>query len=421
MAFGMRAKASVVSRVGGAVLLCLVAGCTGAGSGTSSAAGRAGGCDSPGVTANSIKVGLIYPDTGGMGPTFATARGGFEARIDLANAQGGINGRQVQVVWGDDQGDPSINLVTARDLVQGSGVFALSELTTAASGSAAYLSSAGVPVAGLAVEPVWSQYDNMFSTSYEVAEEGSVSTYGRFVAAKGGTKAVVVEASNSPASRATTNGIIQSLTGAGVQVVARLSYTVGVTSLTQLASAIAASKADVLVGQLGGTNLVDVLGATRQAGLTFKIVVSDTVYDSALLARDGAKLAGVTTYIAYLPFESTAPALTTFRDAIRRFSPEIDNPDQSVVVGAYGEADLLLRGLEVAGACPTRAGFITNLRNVHDFTAAGIIPAGVDLSTNRGLPSVCQTFLTVNAQGTAFQIDKAPNGDEEWCGTRIGA
>ncbi|ADP82191.1 ABC transporter substrate-binding protein [Pseudofrankia inefficax] len=413
MAFGLGRKASVA---GAATLLCLAAGCAG----SSADAGRAGPCHSPGVSAGAIKVGLVYPDTGALAAAFATARGGFEARIDLANQQGGVHGRRVEVVWGDDAGALSGNLAVAQDLVQKSGVFALAELTTVASGSAPYLAKAGVPVVGLATEPSWSQYDNMFSTSYDVSDQKSISTYGDFIAAHGGKKAAIVEDQGSPATRAATNTLITSLTAAGIQVVARIPYTAGVTSAVQTASKIEVSRADVLIGELGADSISEIVAATHQAGLRLKVVLSGSVYDKTLLARYGADLAGMTAYITHLPFESNAPAVTTFRSAVRRFSPEIDDPDQSVVLGSYGQADLLLRGLEVAGACPTRQAFITNLRSVHDFNAAGFLPGGIDLSTNRGSPTVCLAFLTVNAQGTAFEIDQAPDGKEQWCGTRLG-
>lgn len=102
-----------------------------------------------------------------------------------------------------------------------------------------------------------------------------------------------------------------------------------------------------------------------------------------------------------------------------RFAPETQDPNQSVVLGAYASADLLVHGLQTAGACPTRTAFITNLRATHNYNAAGLVPGGIDLGTNKGVPNVCLTFVTVNSAGTAFQLDPSPNGGEQWCGTRL--
>jgi hypothetical protein len=55
----------------------------------------------------------------------------------------------------------------------------------------------------------------------------------------------------------------------------------------------------------------------------------------------------------------------------------------------------------VAGDCPSRAAFLTNLRAVHDYHGAGLLAAPVDLS-KIGQLDVCRHFVQVNATGTAY-------------------
>nr|MDT0666117.1 ABC transporter substrate-binding protein [Micromonospora sp. DSM 115978] len=147
---------------------------------------------SPGVTADEIEIGLIYPDSGPLAGSFNTVQGGFEARIGLQNASGGVHGRHIVYRWRDDEEDPPTNLTVSEELVELEDVFAIVEASTATSGGAAYLANAGVPVLGVAVEPVWSEHRNMFTFNYLFAGEGSVDTFGTFLRGQGGTRAMVV-------------------------------------------------------------------------------------------------------------------------------------------------------------------------------------------------------------------------------------
>ncbi|MDT3440209.1 ABC transporter substrate-binding protein [Pseudofrankia sp. BMG5.37] len=120
-------------------------------------------------------------------------------------------------------------------------------------------------------------------TSYSVVSEGSITTYGQFVAARGGRRAAIVEDPNSAATRSYSDGMVRSLTAAGVQVVARIAYTAGQSPAAQTAANIAASRADAVIGQVAPDSLREIIAATRQAGLGFKVVLSGAVYDRELL------------------------------------------------------------------------------------------------------------------------------------------
>ncbi|WP_236705383.1 ABC transporter substrate-binding protein, partial [Frankia sp. ACN1ag] len=84
-----------------------------------------GPCNSPGVSKDQIKLGFIYPDTGVGSAVFAAARAGVDARLGLANAEGGVNGRRITYEWRDDEANPDTNGRVARDLVENTGVFGL--------------------------------------------------------------------------------------------------------------------------------------------------------------------------------------------------------------------------------------------------------------------------------------------------------
>jgi ABC-type branched-subunit amino acid transport system substrate-binding protein len=116
----------------------------------------------PGVTDNEIKLGMLYSQEGATASAFAPFRGGADARLGVANAEGGVRGRKIVYDWEDDVGDPARNGASARYLVEQRKVFGILSGTAASFGSADYLDRAGVPVTGISLDPSWTEHGNMF-------------------------------------------------------------------------------------------------------------------------------------------------------------------------------------------------------------------------------------------------------------------
>src|SRR6202035_5338872 len=96
--------------------------------GTTAATGAAPSSNTasaPGVTSNSITIGLITSATGNASSTFSDTADGAQAAVAAQNAAGGVNGRKLVLVTGDDQSAVSADLTAAQDLVQNKKVFAV--------------------------------------------------------------------------------------------------------------------------------------------------------------------------------------------------------------------------------------------------------------------------------------------------------
>src|SRR5262249_10227052 len=107
-----------------------------------------GGASAPGVTADTVTIGLLTALTGPAASTFADVPKGAEARVDLLNDNGGINGRKIKLEVADDQGSPNGNLAAAKSLVEQKHAFLVVSESPFTFGSAKYLHDAGVPVVG---------------------------------------------------------------------------------------------------------------------------------------------------------------------------------------------------------------------------------------------------------------------------------
>jgi len=381
-----------------------------AGCGSSGEAGSAPGagpCATPGIGADKVHLGLLFPDSGSAQSLFGPFRAGVDARLGVANAAGGVHGRQVTYDWEDDASDPMTNLAGATALVE-RGAFAVLEGTSASTGSAEFLHSRGIPVAGTSLEEPWTVYDNMFSYSNLLSESGAVSTYGDFVAAHGGHSAVMVVTQYTETSLAFADELTASLKAAGIPVVATVDATAPI-DYESLGKKIKDSGADVLIGAVTGSTFGQAVLAARGAHADLKVILSPAGYDQRMLNVFKAVLAGSYFVADFLPFEADRPAHRQFLAAMSRYAPETRPASQQAALSGWISADIMLRGLQVSGDCPTRASFISALRSVRGYTADGLLTQPVDFQADFGRLTRCLAFVQVNAEGTRFtSVDPLP-------------
>ena len=69
------------------------------------------------TTANTLKIGLIGPFTGGSADFGVPMRNGIKQAVDEINAVGGYLGRKLELVVKDDRGSPDVSLKSSQELV----------------------------------------------------------------------------------------------------------------------------------------------------------------------------------------------------------------------------------------------------------------------------------------------------------------
>jgi len=160
-----------------------------------------------------------------------------------------------------------------------------------------------------------------------------------------------------------------------------------------------------------------VLTAAKQAGLNLKVAISATGYGQSLLDDPSAVAAAQGAYFSeYGPPLSSAPE-KAFRAALKKYAHFSGIPGFDWFEG-YTQADLMIKGLEVAGKNPTRQSFMKNLRNVKGYTAGGLLASPVDLSlAHFGQPPTkgCGWYATL--KGKTFKT--VPANGVPVCGVRF--
>ena len=184
-----------------------------------------------------VKIGFIYspPDPG-------TTRNGAELAITLANEAGGINGLPIELLIRDDQGDPSISVQRAKELIE-----------------AGILAIVGPDYSVIAVEvgAVAQQYGIPMVTTYptnpNVTMNGNFSFMGAFIdpyqanvmanfaiqELDATTAAVLTETGNSY-SEGLSNTFIERFTTVGGTIAVQQFYEIGARDFTEQLTAIVA-------------------------------------------------------------------------------------------------------------------------------------------------------------------------------------
>jgi len=359
----------------------------------------------PGVTPTTVSLGWIGSKTGAAGTTYLGSSEAAQLRIDQENAKGGVNGRKLTLKVYDDASNSSTQISQAQKAIS-DGIFGLNANASTVS-MWPTLKEAGIPVTGFS-NPGFGTDRNAFAvTGVSTSSNPAIASTALLEKMKsmGATKIALVN-HISAGSVSTFNGL-QGL----IQYVPGLSLALriadspqGAHDATSEALRIKNSGADSLAysGFIdGGISLAQAL---KQQGVTLKSMNIVGLSDPAVLRTSGGALEGAlgTTYGA-LPVGVNVRAMKTYASAMKAAGL---NPYSPAAPLGYLGADLLIKGLKVAGKCPTRQSFIDNLRKVTNYDGAGMIPEKISFTPGvfpNGNPPMCAWYTI--AKGTELVPD----------------
>jgi branched-chain amino acid transport system substrate-binding protein len=369
----------------------------------------------PGVTANSIKVGVVTPETGAAGETFQYTADGIKARFDAENAKGGVNGRKLEVVSADNATSPQQVSAAWKQLVEGENIFAGVGFDPLLFLAAPYLQQQGVPIVGYGLDgPEWAKqpYTNMFNWGQGMVFPTfpSYTQNGEFFKAQGVTKFAILATGINPSAKASAKAIIESVKKAGIDVVYQnLDVASGDNDFTADVLAMKDAGANGVLGVFGTPEGVALATAIKQGGLEMKAAQLGTSYsqktldDASVRAALDGSFSGTTT----VPYELKTKATKQAQAAFKKYAKSAYKggiPDFSLS-GGYLSGDLIIAGLKTAGECPTRESFMSALSKVTDYSASGLLPGPVDLSHFGQAPAqTCNWFTQL--KGDKFVPEK---------------
>ncbi len=334
------------------------------------------------------KIAMVTSLTGPGSSEFSQAAAGFDARIALQNAEGGIDGHKLVGTVLDDQTSPS-SVATAVQSALSKGVIGIVSTSPLFFLAAKYPNQHGVPVTGGFFDgPEWGEqpYTNMFAADVgSVNQKYPVNTQiGSFIKSHGGTVICSYGYGISPSSARSAYGTVLSFKHAGgKEGVLDTSVSFGSVDMTT----------EALVAKQKGCNAFYAglddnsnFALTTTLGQDGREAQGARLPDRIRAGRD--PLAGLARGPGRL-LRHHVPALP----AARRRHPEMKSALDKYAHFTSGEfpnfsqyeswlgADLMIKGIQLAGANPTHASVIKALRNLKSYNGNGLLPITINYST----------------------------------------
>jgi branched-chain amino acid transport system substrate-binding protein len=335
-----------------------------------------------------IIIGYITDETGAASSTYINAIQGAQARIDAQNAVGGVNGHKLELVAEDDQSTPTGNS-TAAHLLVSKGAFGIIQINSGAFGSARYLNQEGVPVVGVSVDgPEWGQQPN--TNMFSIGELYSTTPFNGYYYTYSSSGAELKALHVTKLAQVVFN-ISSAINAANTIFTQAKSYGVSKCLDALLPSSGNLNPTVLQIKKLGcnGVEVLSVLSTCttlaadlKQANVNAKLICA-TAYDQSLLNQPSALAAmqGTYTTASFNVLAKNPPApVKLLLDRLKKYTSFSGGIPSNNIEYSYMAADAMINGLKLAGPDPTRKAFITNLRQVSDYTVEGLLSTPIIFS-----------------------------------------
>ncbi len=390
--------------------------------GTATLAGVAGGAASAGASSASgapITIAMITSLTGPGSSEFNAAPVGFNARVALQNAEGGVNGHKIETTVLDDQTSPSA-VVSAVQGALAKGAFGIVSDSPLFFLADKYPQEQGVPVTGGFFDgPEWGTqpFTNMFA-----ADVGSLdpkypvnTAIGGFMKAHGGTVLCSYGYGISPSSTRSAVGTADSFEHAGGKVgVLDTSIPFGSVAMTTPALVAKQKGCNAFYAGLDDNSNFALSEALKQSGVKPKVTVFPTGYEPGLVGSTAWNaVQGGYFETEFRPFALPNAGTHQMQSALEKYEHFTSSqfPNFSQYESWLG-ADLMIKGLELAGKNPTQSGVIHALRGLKSYNGNGLLPETIDYATDFGhdLPESCGWYMIAEKNGFV------PSSSTTYCG-----
>jgi branched-chain amino acid transport system substrate-binding protein len=368
-----------------------------------------------------ITIAYITDETGPGSSQNGTSPAGFNARIALQNAQGGVHGHKLVPLVIDDQTNPSQIATAVQEadskafgIVSQSPLFFLADK---------YPNQAGVPVTGTYDDgPEWGTqpFTNMFA-----ADEGSVdpkypvnTQIGNFLKAHGGTVLGAYGYGISPSSSRAAIATTKSFEHAGGQS-GVLDTTIPFGGVNFTAASLVAKQHNInaMVPAMDANSNYALATALKQAGVKLKATLFATGYQPDVINSPAwGTLQGDYFLSPFRPWALPNAGTQQMQAAMEKYAHFTKSQFPSFgQYESWAGADLMIQGLEMAGSNPTRAAVIKDLRGLKSYTANGLLPGSINYSTIFGHDPAQTCAWVMQAEKTGF-VSVSP---KPTCGTDL--
>jgi branched-chain amino acid transport system substrate-binding protein len=354
-----------------------------------------------------ITIAFISSLSGAAASQYQNSDVAFRARLDLQNAKGGVHGHQLVPLVIDDQTNPTTNQTAVQDAISKGALGIVANSPVFFSG-AKFAQQAGVPVTGAYTDgPEWGEqpYTNMFASDRgSVDPKYPVNTgLGLFLKQHGGKVLATYGYGISPSSAASAVGNAKSFELAGGQApVVDTSLPFGTVNFGTVALVAKQKNIDALVPSLDDNSNYALATALTQAGAKLKAVIFATGFEPSVISSPvWPTVQGYYFLAPFRPFSLPNAGTEQMGAALRKYAKFTKSqfPTFSQYEAWMG-ADLMIKGLQLAGPNPSHAAVIKDLRGLKSYNGNGLLPITINYSTIFGHDAPqCEWFVQAQKSG----------------------
>ena len=335
-----------------------------------------------GVSDSEIVLGNVSMLSGPIPGAGQSGIDGARAYLSYINSIGGVCGRKLRLVTGDDRTDSGQNRAEAKRL-SGQALGLIGGASIVDSGTADALAGTNVPAIQVAVAQNALRSPNIFSPSPldpTNANGGSVPAW-RYFHRSVGLQHVGIVVVSIASARERAGVYVKDIQNAGLAVTGVHEVGLAETNFVAVAQQLVNEGADGFIGLLDPVASARLARAVKQIGWHPLVAhYGAQNYGQPFLDLAGDAAEGALIPLAFDIFEDAGanPAVGRFVDWFARTAPG-HTPDFYGAMG-WASADMMVDALRAAGPAPTRDAVLAHLRTVTSFDAHGFLapcnPAG---------------------------------------------
>lgn len=303
--------------------------------------------------AENVKIGFNVPLTGFAAADGKSALAGAELAIEQANAAGGINGQNVELVIYDDQGSPDEAVPIAQKLVEKDQVIvavsgSYSGSTRAAAG---IFQEAGVPyVSAYAIHPdITRAGDYVFRTSFMGEVQGRAGAH--LIAETLKKKRVDIITLKNDFGQSLAAGFKEVAGKFGLEIVAEYEYGMKDRQFGPIVSQVKNDNPDVIYATGYFFNAGPLVSQLRAAGVTAQVIGQEG-YDSQQFIEIAGPAAEGTMITTSLDRDSASQVT---KDFIAAFEKKAGHKVDMVAASAHTAVNVVIEAMKKAGTSDRKA------------------------------------------------------------------
>jgi len=354
----------------------------------------------PGVTDTEILLGTHMPISQSPAAVYAPVADGIRAYFEYINSQGGVYGRKIKFLVGDDHYNPPDAVEVVRKLVEQDGVFAIMSGLGDAPHAAVwkYLEERGVPdmwISGGLVKWTDPVVKTRFQGDPDYGTEARM--LGRYIAENYNGKKLGLLLSHDEFGQDGKAGILKGLEGSDVQIVSEETYEPTAWDVTAQAQRLKAANPDVVAAYaipLQAASLVKV--AREVLNWDVPIVVTGVDVTDIFITLAGAQNAeGVVSVVfATQVYHTEDPGVQKHIQIMEQFGQGV--PASNLTLYGQQLAELMVKSLENAGPNLTRESLVEGAEAIKDWCCS-VCMVPVNLSPTDHRPFEIEVYDRVES------------------------